>query len=207
MGRPESKRFLFLGGLPCLDFVNTGPSGGRGEALVNFPDLLAWLIRSRPISEPQLRQARRRCYCSAETKRAHRKALIFRKRLREMLEHMIAGKGISETAIMDINEFLGQRRGHPELVRRKGRVVQTFRWRFDRPCRLLAPIAESASDLLCNRDLSRVKRCANPSCGLFFYETARNRRRRWCSMKTCGNRMKSAAFRRRQRLTHRPTIS
>jgi predicted RNA-binding Zn ribbon-like protein len=36
----------------------------------------------------------------------------------------------------------------------------------------LAPIAESATDLLCNHELNRIKRCANPLCGLYFYEIA-----------------------------------
>jgi predicted RNA-binding Zn ribbon-like protein len=78
-----------------------------------------------------------------------------------------------------------------------------FRRRLERPRQLLAPIAESPTDLLCNHELSRIKRCANPLCGLYFYEIARNRQRRWRSMKTCGNRAKSIAFRRRQRLAGR----
>jgi predicted RNA-binding Zn ribbon-like protein len=32
-------------------------------------------------------------------------------------------------------------------------------------------------------------------CGWFFIDTSRGRRRRWCSMKTCGNQAKAARFR------------
>lgn len=32
-------------------------------------------------------------------------------------------------------------------------------------------------------------------CGWFFIDTSRGRRRRWCSMKTCGNRHKAARYR------------
>ncbi len=32
-------------------------------------------------------------------------------------------------------------------------------------------------------------------CGWFFLDTSRGRRRRWCSMKTCGNQAKAARFR------------
>jgi predicted RNA-binding Zn ribbon-like protein len=32
-------------------------------------------------------------------------------------------------------------------------------------------------------------------CGWFFVDTSRSRRRRWCSMKTCGNQAKAARFR------------
>lgn len=33
------------------------------------------------------------------------------------------------------------------------------------------------------------------SCGWFFIDTSRGRRRRWCSMKTCGNQAKAARYR------------
>ncbi|HEX9143463.1 MAG TPA: CGNR zinc finger domain-containing protein [Candidatus Binatia bacterium] len=65
---------------------------------------------------------------------------------------------------------------------------------FAEPAHLLATLAESAADLLCNYDLSLVKRCKNPACVLYFYDTTKNHRRNWCSMVICGNRMKVAAF-------------
>lgn len=120
-----------------------------------------------------------------------------------MLERIVAGRGAPEPAIVAINRLLSEREGQVELVHTKGRFAQEFRRRLDRPCQLLAPIAESATDLLCNRELNRIKRCARPGCGLYFYEIARNRHRRWCSMKTCGNRAKLAAFRRRHGLAGR----
>nr|WP_260152271.1 CGNR zinc finger domain-containing protein [Hoyosella altamirensis] len=32
-------------------------------------------------------------------------------------------------------------------------------------------------------------------CGWFYLDTSRSRRRRWCSMKTCGNQAKAARYR------------
>jgi predicted RNA-binding Zn ribbon-like protein len=37
----------------------------------------------------------------------------------------------------------------------------------------------------------RIKRCENPACVLWFFDTTRNGTRRWCSMAVCGNRMKA----------------
>jgi len=48
-------------------------------------------------------------------------------------------------------------------------------------------------------DLSRVKECSNSGCGAFFYDTSKNRGRRWCTTTGCGNRMRVAAFYERQR--------
>ncbi|WP_086829704.1 CGNR zinc finger domain-containing protein [Allokutzneria sp. NRRL B-24872] len=39
--------------------------------------------------------------------------------------------------------------------------------------------------------------CSCDGCGWFFVDTSRGRRRRWCSMKTCGNQAKAARFRSR----------
>jgi predicted RNA-binding Zn ribbon-like protein len=67
------------------------------------------------------------------------------------------------------------------------------------PLRLLAPLADSVSELLCGGDASRVHRCGNPKCVLYFYDTTRNRRRRFCTPEGCGNRVKAAARYRRSR--------
>lgn len=196
MARGKKERFTFLGAHPCLDFVNTAPGAERAEALRNFDDLVEWFCESRLIAILELRQAGER-WSSADTRHAYQEAVSFRQGLLEMLERVAAGRSAPEPAMVAINRFLSEREGRPELVRTKSGFAQEFRRRLERPRQLLVPIAESASDLLCNRELNRIKRCANPGCGLFFYEVARNRRRRWCSMKTCGNRAKLAAFRRR----------
>lgn len=38
----------------------------------------------------------------------------------------------------------------------------------------------------------RIRRCAHPSCVLYFYDTSRNGTRRWCSMEGCGSRAKAS---------------
>lgn len=84
-------------------------------------------------------------------------------------------------------------------TRTKTGFVLRFRLRLDRPDQFLGPIAVSVCDLLCDRDWSRRKRCANPACGLYFFDSTRNRRGRSCSIETCRNRIEVAAYRARQR--------
>ncbi|MEU7800845.1 CGNR zinc finger domain-containing protein [Micromonospora arborensis] len=48
---------------------------------------------------------------------------------------------------------------------------------------------------------TRIRRCGNPACVLYFYDTSRNSARRWCSMDGCGGRAKAARHYQR----HRPT--
>jgi predicted RNA-binding Zn ribbon-like protein len=44
---------------------------------------------------------------------------------------------------------------------------------------------------------SRLKACQADRCGWAFYDHARNRSRRWCSMAVCGNRTKARVYRKR----------
>lgn len=44
----------------------------------------------------------------------------------------------------------------------------------------------------------RVKACRQDTCGWLFYDGSRNRSSSWCSMSVCGNRAKTAAYRRRR---------
>src|SRR5262249_172199 len=60
----------------------------------------------------------------------------------------------------------------------------------DKPLRILAPIAQSLADLAALGRTAEIRKCANPRCVLYFRDRSRTRRRRWCSMAVCGNRMK-----------------
>lgn len=42
------------------------------------------------------------------------------------------------------------------------------------------------------------KECGSPTCRAVFYDRSKNHTGRWCSMRTCGNRMKVRAWRERQ---------
>lgn len=46
---------------------------------------------------------------------------------------------------------------------------------------------------------SRLKVCSSDTCQWAFYDRSKNRSGRWCSMRVCGNRTKTRAYRARQR--------
>jgi len=62
---------------------------------------------------------------------------------------------------------------------------------------ILGPIALSALTTLLQANLTRVKQCAGEHCGWLFFDTTKNKRRRWCEMEVCGNRAKQKAHRAR----------
>jgi predicted RNA-binding Zn ribbon-like protein len=91
---------------------------------------------------------------------------------------------------------LGLREGVPQLG-----PSLAQRWETDRPVTFaLARVAADAIDLLAHR-ADRLARCELPGCGALLLSRSRGEGRRWCSMETCGNRAKVAAFRARQRAT------
>jgi predicted RNA-binding Zn ribbon-like protein len=64
---------------------------------------------------------------------------------------------------------------------------------------MLWPIVRSAAELLASDNLPFVRACSSNTCQWFFLDTSKNHRRRWCSMKLCGNRAKVRKFYARQR--------
>ncbi|WID95977.1 CGNR zinc finger domain-containing protein [Bosea vestrisii] len=76
-----------------------------------------------------------------------------------------------------------------------------FVWRWDAGQTLSeairGPIALSALTVLTQQNLARIKQCEGDHCGWLFFDTTKNRLRRWCEMSVCGNRAKVRAFRQR----------
>lgn len=67
---------------------------------------------------------------------------------------------------------------------------------------VIAEIVFSFADLLISSDPSRVRICENQLCLWIFYDESRNRSRRWCNHRTCGNLVNVRKFRERQRNNH-----
>jgi len=63
---------------------------------------------------------------------------------------------------------------------------------------LLWPIAEALVKLVTDDKFEYVRQCEAHNCILLFHDLSKSHRRRWCSMATCGNRMKVAAYRNRK---------
>ena len=83
---------------------------------------------------------------------------------------------------------------HARLVEENGRYVWSWEPRQWPVEALLGPIVLSALTTLTQGDLARLKRCQNEKCGWVFFDTTKNRSRRWCEMEICGNRAKQKRF-------------
>lgn len=199
--RTEKVEFLFLAGHPCLDFLNTRPvvKGQAVELLSSFDEFLRWLTRAGRIDGRAAADALKRWNDGPDGARIVERACAFRETLRHMTEGLVRGRGVSTEGLAAINFILAENDGNLRLERQGGGFRTRFAARPTSPITLLGSVAEAAAELLSRSDLHLVRRCGNPECVLFFYDTTRNHRRQWCAMGTCGNLMKVRAFRKRHR--------
>ncbi|KIF78067.1 hypothetical protein QR77_38205 [Streptomyces sp. 150FB] len=58
----------------------------------------------------------------------------------------------------------------------------------------LAGLAIAWSELAITGQSARLKRCAEHACAWVFWDVSKNRSRRWCSMRVCGNRAKARRY-------------
>lgn len=192
--------FPMVGNLLWLDFVNTEPvrDGARVDLLGGYGDLLAFLQQASALSPEEVRRAAR-WGSTAEGGAVLREGVTLRAALGAGAERMAAGKAPGEAMARAVNRVLASRPAYPELVREGRGWVTRTRPLAASPRHLLVPVAESAAWVLEHGDPSLVRRCEGPSCVLYFYDTTKNRSRRWCSMEGCGSRVKAAAYYRRTR--------
>lgn len=59
---------------------------------------------------------------------------------------------------------------------------------------VLYNIVYSIIDTLDSISIDRIRQCEHEECILYFADTSKSGKRRWCSMELCGNRQKAAEF-------------
>ena len=64
--------------------------------------------------------------------------------------------------------------------------------------RIAAHLAMGLAELVVAGESGRVRTCASPTCHEIFVDLSRNRSRRYCDSRTCGNRLHVAAYRARR---------
>lgn len=185
-----------LGGRLAVDFVNLGrvfsgatPRRLSWELLITFLEAASVVSPQRGSQLLSLPQVDSR---SAEALLS--RAVRLQSALRDAFSASVCKTRIGRECIEPLNEILRITEGHDELVSQASAWRLEFIAREDSLDWLLAAIARSGAEILAEGADPRLRLCANPGCGLFFCDTSRTRKRRWCSMSTCGNRHKVAAF-------------
>ena len=183
----ERQGFRFRGGHPALDLTAT--LAGRvkdtqRELLASGDDLRRWL-----------EAAGYRCE-SAPSDAALTLAREVREAVFDLAVSQIEQRPPPATALQRINHLALALAAAPRLTEgRQAEIAGSAET-------LVASLAREAILLLGGPDAGRIRRCAGDGCAVLFIDRSRSGERRWCSMKSCGNRHKVSEHRRRSRDGH-----
>ncbi|HUJ93369.1 MAG TPA: CGNR zinc finger domain-containing protein [Candidatus Bathyarchaeia archaeon] len=190
----SSSHFAFIGGRLALDFTN---ELGRSSNF-SWDELLDFLLAAKIISAERSAQLLSLPDADPHSAgsllvKARRLHAAFRAGFAAALRSDVLPRG----GVDAINDILRITEGHDELVSEGSKWHIEFVASENTLDWLLAAVARSGAEILVELPAAPLRICSNPGCGLFFYDTSRTHRRRWCSMARCGNRHKVAAFSRR----------
>jgi len=192
-----------IGGRLCLDFANTvdwHASENPRENLNTFNDLIIW---SEHVGILTRREANRLTLMAAKSpSKAEvvlQRAVEFREMIYRIFSSVTAGKAPKKEDLSKFNENLSKAMVRSRIVKTKAGFSCDTSGDKDSLDWMLNPVIRSAADLLVSGELKRVKRCVDPQCGWLFLDVSRNKSRRWCDMKDCGNRAKASRFYKRKK--------
>lgn len=181
----------FIGDNLALDFINTayGVGDSRCDHLDTDASVVSWLRHAGVLPTG---------YTTVGPKGLLAAAIELRSAARQIVEKRKAGKWADPLVLNNILA-LGSR--HLEVNWKRGDEPSiAFQQTSKHVATLLVPIAEALASLLVEADFGTVRKCECDECTLLFHDCTKSHRRRWCSMALCGNRMKVAAYRARQKV-------
>jgi predicted RNA-binding Zn ribbon-like protein len=168
----------------CVELINTGRASA-GDSLRGVADVQAIGDRYAFHGCPAVPRDVARL-------RAHRAQL-----------DAIAGAcdaGDDAAAIEMLNALLTKTGAVPQVVAHDGRGPHIHVSRPAAPLadRIAAHLAFGLAELVVAGESDRLHSCESPTCREVFVDLSRNRSRRYCDSRTCGNRLHVAAYRARR---------
>jgi predicted RNA-binding Zn ribbon-like protein len=187
----------------CLDFANTFGSrlaSHPQEPFTSYHNVVAWCqqagILTAPLAERLTQQA---AHHAAQGHMALRQAIHLREAIYRLFS-AAASKGVAEAADL---AMLNRTLADALATMRVAGTGDGYTWTWgteEVACdQVLWPLALSAANLLTAKELQIVRECAAADCSWLFLDMTRNRSRRWCDMKVCGNRAKARRHYARQK--------
>jgi predicted RNA-binding Zn ribbon-like protein len=183
-----------------LAFINTlsgRPTGAPVERLVSYDALIEWAREQHLLSAA----AAGRLLAKAH-KHPHQAAGVlgrardFREALDGLVSAIDAGRQPGTATLKTIGDCLASAYANGRLAPHQG-TLQWVASTDDDLDRVVWEIGRAAGRLVVSPRLAPVRACAASDCGWWFLDDTKNRSRRWCDMKLCGNREKLRRFRRK----------
>ncbi len=168
------------------------------ESLVSYEALVDWAVEEKLIAAASgkrvIAQSRRHPQQAAA---ALARAMELREAVYDIVAALDAKRSPSTAALEVVARDLAAAYSSGRLVLHEG-TLQWVSGNEDDLDRVLWEVARSVGRLVTSPRLMKVRLCAAADCGWLFLDDTKNRSRRWCDMKICGNREKLRRFRARQ---------
>ena len=184
-----------IGGALCLDFANTVDprhAPGRHEYLDSYPALVTWGCHAAAIDTTAAdRLLTAAATNPSEAQRVLSRAITLREALYTLFAQAINRRPPAPDNLSALQGELTTALAHLRIEW----APTGFTWAWDDTSpsldRVLWPVARSAARLLAHGPLGRVRECPGAgNCGWLFLDLSKNASRRWCEMRSCGNRAK-----------------
>ena len=202
----ESQIFDLTGGLLCLDFANTVDDRTEihpQELLMSFKDLVSWSQQAQVLTEQEVQRLFKKAgQHTSEATRVLKRAVDIREAIFRIFKAVAEDVSPEDEDLVSLSAAIADAQNHAQIVYKEN----GFTWdcwvgkASDLDC-MLWPVVRSAADFLTSDDLDTVRVCASDSCDWLFIDTSKNHSRRWCNMKSCGNREKARRFYTRKKST------
>ena len=189
------------GGALCLDFVNTvhdRKNKPLRDYLSGFDDLVYWAKKLLLIDSGVFKMLQE----TATEKKQNAnlffiEAIMLRELLHRIFKAVSEGKKVTTKDLDEFNNLLSSYFPFLKLKQQANSFNEDWSLTSDNFYKITAPIINSAYELLLSDKLLKVKEC--PNCGWLFWDTTKNGKRRWCSMKNCGSNVKALEWYHRQK--------
>lgn len=183
----------------CLDFANTvdwHASENPVETLKKYADLIQWSANRGIISgdakDALLRRSEEE---PIEAQAVLEKAREIREDIYRIVADTVHGHPIKIAGLKGFNKALASMLSHSKLAPDERGLRWDWDPHADKLDSVIWPVVKSAVDLMTSEAIKRVGQCADEKgCGWLFWDSSRNRSRRWCDMSDCGNRAKVRRF-------------
>ncbi|WXG43052.1 MAG: ABATE domain-containing protein [Promethearchaeati archaeon SRVP18_Atabeyarchaeia-1] len=192
-----------IGGWLCLDFTNTVSWRGTDhshESLNSYSELISWSQHAGILRDDEaqelLQSARLR---PTEATAVLKRATALREVIYHVFSAIVDGNPPHAEDLATLNTELSEAMAHSQIRPESGGFAWILDTKANELGRVLWSIARSAADLLTSKEINRIRRCSSKDCGWLFLDMSRNRTRRWCDMKDCGNRAKARRHYERKR--------
>ncbi len=197
---PEKKsNFFFIGNHPALDLANTLAATKEGplDLLPDFSSLCRWMSEAKLMTAEEATSLAKK-WTFDRGERFLTEVKSYRAGIKELVAELGSKEKVPTSFIEETNRLMRSANAVLQIIPQRAKAYARS-WPLDwgKPDSVLGLIAETGVQLVCDCDLSLVRKCENPHCVLTFYDTTKNHQRRWCIMEVCGNRHKATLHRRK----------